>query len=75
LAAPLWWSQLDPVDGAGSEILAIVAQHAEKRTVGLNDLAVDIPDEDPDDVRVEQAPNLGLALAERALRALGLGQV
>ena len=51
-----------PVDAVGSEILMVVSQHVEKRIVGLDNLVFDSRDEDADNIRVEQTPDLGVAL-------------
>ena len=41
--------------------------HAEKRVIGLDNAAFELPDEDADDVGVDQAPNLRFAFCEIAV--------
>ena len=50
------------------EILAVVSHHAQKRVIGLNDPTFEIPDENPDDVGVDQAPDLRFAFCEIAVK-------
>jgi hypothetical protein len=57
------------------ESLSVVADHAEKCVVGLDDPAVEIPDEDANDVGVDQAPTLRFALAQCSLSALAFGYI
>jgi hypothetical protein len=47
---------------ASEEILAVVSHHTKKRVIGLQNSAIEVPDEYPDDVGVDQAPELDLAL-------------
>ncbi len=39
------------------QILALVPDHMEKRIIGIDKSSVQIPDDDPDDVRIDQAPD------------------
>jgi len=61
--------QLRPTDPAGGEILAVVSHHAEEGVVGLEEAAVQVPEADPDDVGVDQAPDLRFPLLEVAVEA------
>src|SRR5271154_288104 len=63
---PFRGCQIRPSDAANDEIITIVSHNAKKRVVSLKDAAVEIPNEDSDDVRVDQAPDLRLALLEIA---------
>src|SRR4051794_41832042 len=53
----------------------VVAQDVEKGFVRLQNLAFEIPDEDADDVGVDQAPNLRFALPQGFLAALALDEL
>ncbi len=55
---PFRWGQVGPADATRCEILTIVAHDAEKGVIGLEDPAFEIPYDDPDDVSVDQAPDL-----------------
>src|SRR5262249_15500216 len=61
VVAPFHWRQVGPAHAARDEILTIVPYDAEKCVIGLDNPALDIPDEDSDDVRVDQAPELRFA--------------
>ena len=65
--APFRRSQVRPADAARGEVLAVVSHDAEKRVIGLDDPAVEVPDEDPDDIGVDQAPDLGFAFRQIAV--------
>ena len=67
--APFRRRQVRPAHATRDEILTIVSHHAEKRVIGLDDLPFEIPDEDPDDVGVDQAPDLRFAFCEIAVQA------
>ena len=49
------------------EILPVVSHHAEKFVIGLENAPLDFPDNDPDDVGVDQAPDLLIARLDIAL--------
>src|SRR5947209_8782076 len=66
---PLRWREVRPAYAARDEILMIVPQHVEKGFIGLQNPAVEIPDEDADDVGVDQAPNFRFAFCEIAISA------
>ena len=61
--------QVRPAQAARDEILTIVPHHAEKRIIGLDDLPFGLPEEDPDDVGVNQSPDLGFAFHDIAVQA------
>ena len=50
------------------EILAVVSHHLQERIIGLEDLALAHRNADPDDVGVDQAPDLRLAFREIAVQ-------
>ncbi|MGA7263176.1 MAG: hypothetical protein WCA23_11740 [Stellaceae bacterium] len=50
------------------EILSVVSHHAEKRVIRVKNATFEIPDDDPDDVGVDQAPDLLFALFKIALQ-------
>src|SRR5262249_21763656 len=43
----------------GLQILALVPDHAQKRVIGVDKPSVQVPDHDPDNIRIDQPPNLG----------------
>ena len=49
------------------EILAVVSHHAEKLVIGLKNAPLDFPDDDADDIGVDQAPDLLVARQEIAV--------
>jgi hypothetical protein len=55
---------LPPTHVTCHELLAAVSHQAEKGVVGLKNLTVAMPEADPDDVGVDQTPDLGLAFFE-----------
>ncbi|MNU01475.1 hypothetical protein D3C72_2448940 [compost metagenome] len=61
---PFRRGQLCPAEATGDEILTLVAHDAEERVIGLEDPASELPDEDPDNVSVDQALDLRFALFE-----------
>src|SRR5258707_1018244 len=58
-----------------SSDLMIVPHDVEKGFIGLQNPAVEIPDEDADDVGVDQAPNLRFALPQCLLGAFAFGDI
>ena len=56
-----------PVQATRGEILPVVSHHAEKLVIGLKNATFDFPDDDPDDVGVDQAPDLLVARLEIAV--------
>ena len=65
--APFSWRQVGPAHTTRDEIVTTVLQHAEKRIIGLENLSIEIPDEDPNDVGINQPSNTRLALLEVAI--------
>src|SRR4029077_8907688 len=53
----------------------IVTHDIEKRFVGLQYPAVEIPNEDADDVGIHQPPNLGFALLQRSLSTFAFDEL
>ncbi len=72
---PFGRRQLRPTHATRDDILMVVADHAEKCVVGLDDPAVEIPDKDADDVGVDQAPNLPFAFPQCLLSPLAFRHV
>src|ERR1700756_1894563 len=66
--APFGRRQIGPAYSARDEILAAVLQHPQKRFVGIDDCTFEVPDEDSQNVGVDQAPDL-------LLRALAISDV
>ena len=60
--------QIRPAYTTRDKILAVVAHHLEKGVIGLDDPAFECKDEDPDDVGVDQAADLRLALLKIAIQ-------
>ena len=65
---PLRRCQVLPAHATRDEIFPAVSQHVEKSIVGLRYFTSDIPDEDPDNIGVDEAPNLGFALFKIAVK-------
>src|SRR4051812_8363067 len=61
MQAPFRRRQVRPTQPPRDEILTIMSHHAEKRVVGLEDLPSGFPDENPDDVSIDQSPDLCFA--------------
>src|SRR6266852_6239600 len=57
------WSRCSS-KAARNEIVAAVSHHMEKGFVGVENATFKIPHDDPDDVRVDQAADLGLPFLE-----------
>src|SRR5882672_6473468 len=66
---PLGGRQLRPSYPARDKVFMAVAQHVEKGFVGFEDSAPRIPDEDSDDVRIDQAADPGLPFPEIVVQA------
>src|SRR5216684_7770801 len=73
--APVGRRQVRPPYTARNQVFAIVAHRAKKFVVGLKNATVEIPDENPDDVGIDQAPDLCFACPQRFLGALALRQI
>src|ERR1700751_6067921 len=65
--APFRRRQLRPAHSARDEIVTVVLQHAQKRIVGPHDRTFEIPDEGPQNVGVDQAPDLPFTVFEIAV--------
>src|SRR3954453_4184118 len=65
--APFRRRQIGPAHSARDEIVTAVLQHAQKRFVGFDDRTFEVPDEDPQNVGVDQAPDLSFAIFEIAI--------
>ncbi len=66
--APFRRRQVRPAHATGDEILTVVPHHAEKRVIGLDNPTVELPEVDPDDVGVDQTPDLGFPLFDIAVQ-------
>src|SRR6266851_6852273 len=60
--APVGRRQLRPPYAARNKVFAVVAHHTKKFVIGLKNATVEIPDENSDDVGIDQAPDFRLAL-------------
>ena len=65
--APFSGRQFGPAHTTRNEIFTTVLQHAEKRIIGLENPSIKTPDQDPNDVRINQSSNTRLALLEIAI--------
>ena len=65
--APFSGRQVGPADPTRDEIVTTVLQHVEKRIVGLENPSIETPEQDPNDVRINQSSNTRLALLEIAI--------
>ncbi len=61
--------EVGPAQAARDEIVTVVSHDAEKRVIGLQNPTSKLPDDDPDDVGVDQASDLRFAFAEIAVQA------
>ena len=74
---PIRWRENPLVYGTRNKILAVISHDMEERVINVNDdretllriLAFKLPSEDPDDVGVDQAPDLRFALRQIAVQA------
>src|SRR5882757_7990114 len=73
--APVRRRQVRPPYAARNQVFAVVAHHAKKFVVGLKNATVEIPDENPDDVGIDQAPDLRFAFPQCFLGALAVRQI
>jgi hypothetical protein len=65
--APVGRRQVRPSYAARNQVFAIVVQHAKKFVIGLKNATFEIPDENSDDVGVDQAPDFRFAFCEIAV--------
>ena len=65
--APFRRRQVRPAYATRDKIVPVVSNHAKKRVIGVENMTFDIPDDDPDDVGVDQAPDFLVALLKVAL--------
>ena len=65
--APFRRRQARPVQATRGEILSVVSHDAEKRVIRLKNATFEIPDDDPDDIGVDQTPDFLFALFKIAL--------
>src|SRR6185312_4318664 len=61
--APFGGRQIPPAQSTGDQLLAVVSDDAEKSVVGIDDPIVKIPDEDADDVGINEPPYPRLPLS------------
>src|SRR3989442_4519776 len=66
--APFGRRQIGPTHSTRNEIFTAVLHHAQKRFVGFDDRTFEVPDEDPQNVGVDQTPNLPFAICEIAIK-------
>src|SRR5436190_24056385 len=67
--APFSWRQVGPPQSTRDKVRAFVAGHPQERIIGVANPAVQIPEHDPDDVGVDQPPDLRLALLKLAVQS------
>src|SRR5262249_6267795 len=67
--------QVRPAQATADEIFTIVAKHLKECIVGFRDLAFELPDEDADDVGIEQTSDLRVAFFEFAVQCCQRCQV
>src|SRR5712671_6252834 len=73
--APVGRRQVRPPYAARNQVFAIVVHHAKKFVVGLKNATFEIPDENSDDVGIDQTPNLRFAFLQCLLSALATAHV
>src|SRR5262249_26204546 len=67
--APLRRGEFGPGQRARNKVATIVPNDPQKGVVGLENPTVEIANEDPDNVGVDQTTNLGFAVCEVAIEA------
>jgi hypothetical protein len=70
--APFGRCQIRPPQSTRGEIVAVVPHDAKKRFVRLDNPAIEVPDEDPHEVGVDQPPQPGFQPAPTASKPKGL---
>src|SRR5215469_2873173 len=65
---PFRRGEVRPAQATRDEILTVVSHHAEKGVIGLENPTSKLPDDDPDDIGINQAPDLRFALGEIAIQ-------
>ena len=68
MTPPFCRRKVRPAHATRDQIFTAVFHHVEKRLIGLNNLTSKVPDEDSDNVSVDHAPDLRLALFEIAIK-------
>src|SRR5262245_9312426 len=66
--APFWRGQSGPAQAARNQVLTVIPDDTEKRVIGLENSTFEIGNEDPNDVGVDQTPNLSFAIFEVAIK-------
>src|SRR5262245_29016438 len=66
--APFWRGQSGPAQAARNQVLTVIPDDTEKRVIGLKNSTFEIGNEDPNDVGVDQTPNLSFAIFEVAIK-------
>jgi hypothetical protein len=66
--APVRRRQVRPPYAARNQVFAIVVHHAKKFVVGLKYATLEIPDQNSDDIGIDQAPDFRLALRDVAIQ-------
>src|SRR5262245_11356424 len=66
--APFWRGQSGPAQAARNQVLTVIPDDTEKRIIGLKNSTFEIGNEDPNDVGVDQTPNLSFAIFEVAIK-------
>jgi len=64
-SVPLRRCRRGPLQSSRHEIVPAIAEHLQEGVIGLDDRAVELRDNDPDDVGVDESPNPGFALLLR----------
>src|ERR1700688_2852179 len=67
--APVGRRQVRPPYAASNQVIVIVVHHAEKFVVGFKNTTFEIPDENSDNVGIDQTPNLRFACLQCLLGA------
>src|SRR5215470_8146554 len=62
--ALFWRGQHAPAQAARNQVLTVIPDDTEKRVIGLKNSTFEIGNEDPNDVGVDQAPDLSFAICQ-----------
>src|SRR5438445_3208550 len=69
------WRHVRPVHSTGQEIVLIISNYAEKLIVGIKNLTLHVPDDDADDVGIDEVTNFCLTPFNLSLHACNGPQI
>src|ERR1700730_6058781 len=69
LVKPFGRRKLGPSQAAGSELFAAIPHHVQEGVIGFEDPPIEIPNENSDNIGVDQAPYFGFAFRQVAVQS------